>query len=76
MLYKISIIPPEAPSLWGCTIFTHIVLRLQEINCLKQRLIRKKNKVKSLQMMVNGERLKKIIDFIIELVNFLYVPQH
>lgn len=67
-IQQYPVIPPEVPYHWSYTTFTPIILSSQERNSFEttsDKDLRKNNKVKSLQVMVNGERLKKLIGIII-----------
>lgn len=68
-IQQYPVIPPEVPYHWRYTIFTHIILSSQERNCFEitsHKDLRMNNKVKSLQVTVNGERLKKLMGVITE----------
>lgn len=68
-IQQYPVIPPAVPYHWSYTIFTHIILSSQERNCFEtvsSKDLRKNNKAKSLQVMINGERVKKLIGVIIK----------
>lgn len=64
-----TIVVYSSTILYIYTTFTHTILRSQKINCFEttsDKGLRKCNKTKSLQVTVDGERLKKLTGVIDE----------